>query len=94
MFLYSDIQWTTGDSGGKYGFGVPEALAGINSCDGVNDIIIPGSLTPNIIDTARTSNVNISGLWVFRVDQKQGNIVLSLHSFLCLHFINSAYIGT
>ena len=73
MFLYSDIQWTTGDaSGGKFGFGGIEAFAGINGCDGVNDVIIPGSLTPAIIGITGTSNVNRSGAWMFRVDQVQG----------------------
>ena len=74
IFIYSDIQWTTGDSSdGKFGFGGIEALAGINGCDGVNDIIIPGSLTPAIIGITGTSNVNKSGVWMFRVDQVQGS---------------------
>ena len=75
IFLYNDIQWTSGvDSfGAEYGFGGRQALAGINGCDSVNDIIIPGSSTPNIIDITRTSNVNRPGVWMFRVDQIQGN---------------------
>ena len=50
--------------------------SGINGCDGVNDVIIPGSLTPAIIGITGTSNVNKSGAWMFRVDQVQG-----MHSY-------------
>ena len=84
IFLYSDIQWTTGDnSNGIYGFGGVdgrEAIAGINGCDSVNDIIIPGSLTADIIDITRTSNVNRPGVWMFRVDQVQGNDQIAIHN--------------
>ena len=72
MFLYADgrIQWTTGDdSRGNRGFGGREALAGFNAGDGINYIAIPGSLTPSIIDIARTSNVGIPGIWIFKVGE-------------------------
>ena len=72
IFLYPNgkIQWTTGDdSGGTNGFGGSEALAGINAGDGINNITIPGSLTPNIINIAQTSNVGISGVWMFKVGE-------------------------
>ena len=72
MFLYADgeIQWTTGDdSNGINGLGGTEALAGINVGDGVNHITIPGSLTPSIINIARTSNVGIPGVWMFKVGE-------------------------
>ena len=72
MFLYADgkIQWTTGDaSGGTNGLNGTEALAGINVGDGVNNITISGSLTPNIINIAQTSNVGIPGVWMFKVGE-------------------------
>ena len=72
MFLYADgrIQWTTGDdSGGFNGIGGTEALAGINAGDGVNSVTIPGSLTPDIINITQTSNVNIPGVWMFKVGE-------------------------
>jgi len=69
--LYADglIQWTTGDSaGGVNGTGGLAAQAGINAGDGITSITIPGSGTPAIINIDQTSNVNISGVWVFQVD--------------------------
>ena len=69
IFLYPNgkIQWTTGDESGLDGFGGTEALAGINVGDGINNITIPGSLTPSIINIAQTSNVGIPGVWMFQV---------------------------
>ena len=72
IFLYADgeIQWTTGDfDDGFNGLNGTEALAGINAGDGVNHITIPGSLTPSIIDIADTSNVDIPGVWMFKVGE-------------------------
>ena len=72
MFLYPKgrIQWTTGDaSGGRDGLGGTEALAGINAGDGVNNITIPGSLTPSIVNITGTSNVGIPGVWMFKVGE-------------------------
>ena len=72
ILLYPDgeIQWTTGiASDGFGGLGGTEALAGINVGDGVNDITIPGSLTPNIINITQTSNVGIPGVWMFKVSE-------------------------
>ena len=59
MFLYADgeLQWAN------------NALAGINAGDGINSITIPGSLTPNILNVSLTSNVNISGIWMFQVNE-------------------------
>ena len=36
--------------------------------DGVNHYTVPNSLTPDIVNITRTSNVNQPGLWVFKVD--------------------------
>ena len=45
IFLYADLQWTTGDgSSGTDGLGGTEALGGINAGDGINSFTIPGSL--------------------------------------------------
>ena len=85
IFLYAGqrIQWTTGDdSGGINGLGGTEALAGINTGNGVNFVTIPGSLTPDIINITKTSNVGIPGVWMFRVDQ--GNTLLS-HTHTYIH---------
>ena len=59
MFLYADgeLQWAN------------NALAGINAGDGINSITIPGSLTPNILNVSQTSNVGISGIWMFQVNE-------------------------
>jgi len=69
IFLYADegIQWTTGDVTGTNGLGGSEALAGINAGDGINFMSIIGSLTPNIINITKTSNVGIPGVWMFKV---------------------------
>ena len=70
MFTYPNgkIQWTTGDdSGGIDGLGGTEAVAEINTGDGVNSITIPGSLTPSIINISQTSNVGIPGVWMLTV---------------------------
>jgi len=72
MFLYAcgRIQWTTGDrSNGVNGFGGSEALAGINAGNGVNQFTIPGSRTSEIINIDHTSNVDIPGIWIFRVTE-------------------------
>ena len=55
--MYDDIQWTS------------EALAGINTGDGVNHVTIPGSQSLSMLDIEETSNVGIPGVWIFRVDQ-------------------------
>ena len=68
--MYADgrIQWTTGDSsGGVSGLSGTEALAGINAGDHVDHVIIPGSLTSDIINIARTSNIGNPGVWIFQV---------------------------
>ena len=71
MFLYADLQWTTGGyySGGFDGFGGTEALAGFNAGDQINSYTLPGSITPNIVNIAKTSNVGIPGKWIFTVGQ-------------------------
>ena len=71
IFLYADglIQWTTGDaSGGSGGLGGTPAQVGFNAGDGVRFAIVPGSRTSEIIAIASTSNVEVDGVWIYRVD--------------------------
>ena len=84
MFLYAcdGIQWTTDDhSGGVNGLGGNEALAGINAGDGINSITINGSLTPEIINIDKTSNVGSPGIWMFQI----GKCMLIFHSLYCIY---------
>ena len=70
MFLYAELQWTTGDnSGGYHGFSGTEALAGYNAGDQINSYTIPGSRTSSITNITRTSNVNNPGTWIYKVGQ-------------------------
>ena len=71
LFLFypsGSIQWTTGvDDGGMNGLGGNPASAGIEGAS-QPPFLIPGSNTPSIIDIASTTNVDMPGAWVFRVD--------------------------
>ena len=70
-FLYADgeIQWTTGDaSGGVDGFGGTPAQVGFDAGDGERFFSVPGSQTNEIINIVSTSNINIPGVWTFRVN--------------------------
>ncbi|KAM5132226.1 uncharacterized protein ACMZJ9_019034 [Mantella aurantiaca] len=71
MFNYADIQWTTGTaSGGNLkGTGGTPALAGLNSGYNTGYYQIDSSLTSDIINISTTSNVDVTGRWVFRVDK-------------------------
>lgn len=70
IFQYANglLQWTTGDSaGGTGGLGGMPARAGFNAGDGMTYTEMPGSRTPNMINITDTSNVGVTGLWVFQV---------------------------
>ena len=41
---------------------------GIDGGDRVNHYTVPNSLTPDIVNITRTSNVNQPGLWILKVD--------------------------
>ena len=70
IFLYDDLQWTTGDnSGGIRGLGGTEALVGYNAGDLIHSYTIAGSRTSRIINLKSTSNVGIPGTWMFKVGQ-------------------------
>ena len=85
IFLYEKIQWTTGiSSGGSRGLGGTEALAGINAGNYIYSITIPGSKTPSIINITQTSNVGISGTWMFSLK--------SMISVACLQYCVHALI--
>lgn len=71
IYQYADgeIQWTTSiDSGGMDGVGGNAALVGYNAGDGIRYETVPESMTAEIINITRTSNVDIPGVWVFQVD--------------------------
>ena len=58
MFLYHDIQWSSGTT------------IGFNAGDGVYYYTIPKSLTADgVLNLDRTSNVGIPGMYIYRVDQ-------------------------
>ena len=71
MFLYVDLQWTTGRySFGRDGLGgTHKAVAGFAAGDRINYYTIPGSQTSNITNLTITSNVGIPGTWIFTVGQ-------------------------
>jgi len=56
FFIYSDIEW-----------GI--ANIGFNAGDGVRSFMVPGALTSQTMNIDMGSNVNISGLYIYRVDQ-------------------------
>lgn len=47
------------------------AVAGYNGGDGSSYTMLPGSTSKDILKIQSESNVNVSGLWVFRCDQSQ-----------------------
>ena len=63
--MYADglIQWA------ESAIGSDAALAGYNAGDGVISFTVPVSQTDDIIDIVSTSNVNVPGMWVFRLDE-------------------------
>ena len=73
IFLYvEDLQWTTGDvNGGFNGLGGDEAQVGFDSGNG-SHFNLPVSGTPDVLSLDTTSNVNVSGVWVFRIDESSG----------------------
>ena len=69
IFLYPEggINWTTGDDdGGINGIGGNPARVELTSPLG--NLVIPGSGTGAIINIETQTNVNIPGVFVFRVD--------------------------
>ena len=65
------IQWTTGDANnGVNGLGGIQAQVGFNAGDAVNYFNVPESRTSAIINITQTSNVNVSGQWIFQVQNR------------------------
>ena len=60
-FLYVDIQWG------------PGAQIGINAGDGVNFITVPEALSSATIDMELMSNINVTGVFIYRVDNGNEN---------------------
>ena len=46
------------------------ALVGYNAGDGIVSYTVPESLTYDILRIASTSNVDVPGMWVFRLDEE------------------------
>ena len=67
IYLYADgeIQWAISED-----FSSLPAQVGFNAGDGIRFFAVPESRTPEIINIATTSNVDIPGVWMFRVDQE------------------------
>lgn len=70
LFLYKDIQWTSGDSptyNSMNGFGGSPAQIGFNAGDGVHSYTIPMSQTDSVVNITETSNIGVPGAWAFLV---------------------------
>ncbi|XP_078509936.1 alpha-tectorin-like [Lissotriton helveticus] len=72
IFNYYHIQWTSGRSTGgdrNTGLGGTPAQAGMCGSGRMQYYNIPVSMTPDILHIGSASNINMTGRWVFRVDQ-------------------------
>ncbi|XP_028410519.1 sushi domain-containing protein 2-like isoform X2 [Dendronephthya gigantea] len=63
IFLYNKITWTFGSASDN-----TAAQAGFNAGDGIRYFNIPNSRTPAIINIASTSNCQVPGKWIFKID--------------------------
>ena len=99
-FLYANglIQWTTGEaSGGIDGLGGSPAQCGFDAGDQTRFFAHPASGTAAIINIALTTNINIFGLWSFRVDggniAQPGTLSTVVYCFLyLLYFITRIFL--
>ncbi len=64
--LYADIQWGSG------------AQIGFNAGDGVRSFMVPEALTDATVDIDLMSNINVPGVFLYRVDDL---------GCKCLHFM-------
>ncbi|XP_013925027.1 PREDICTED: alpha-tectorin [Thamnophis sirtalis] len=74
MFNYEEINWTTGTASGGdplTGLGGVMAQAGFNGGNSTNYFSIPASRTPDIVNIEETTNVNVPGRWVFKIDGRE-----------------------
>ena len=56
FFIYGDIEWGDG------------ANIGFNAGDGIRSFMIPGALTAQSRNIEDGSNVNVTGVYIYRVD--------------------------
>ena len=71
IFVYEDrgINWTTSDrNGGINGLGGRPALVGFDSGDGTI-FNLPGSGTASVVNLTSTSNIQVPGVFVFRISR-------------------------
>ncbi|XP_068098423.1 uncharacterized protein [Hyperolius riggenbachi] len=67
LLNYDDLQWSSVNASSNLTDG-PLALAGLNSGYSTGYYTLPGSMTLDIVNLSSTSNVNVTGRWVFKVD--------------------------
>ena len=56
FFIYHDIQW-----GGR-------ANVGFNAGDGTRSFMVPGALTNQVLNIDKGSNVDVTRVYIYRVD--------------------------
>ncbi|XP_014350371.1 alpha-tectorin, partial [Latimeria chalumnae] len=74
MFNYGHISWTTGTASGGdplTGLGGVAAQVGFNGGNSSNYFSLPTSRTNEVVNIEETTNVNLPGRWIFRIDGKQ-----------------------
>ena len=57
FFTYGDIQWGAG------------ANIGFSAGDGARSFMVPGALTNQVLNIDKGSNVNMTGVYIYRVDR-------------------------
>ncbi|XP_019725167.1 alpha-tectorin isoform X1 [Hippocampus comes] len=71
LFIYEEITWSTGTASGGdplTGLGGTTAQSGFNGGEVGHFLNLPGSRSNDVVNIEQTTNVNIPGRWVFRVD--------------------------
>ncbi|XP_063799566.1 alpha-tectorin [Pseudophryne corroboree] len=74
MFNYVEITWTTGTASGGdplTGLGGVMAQAGFIGGNLTTFFSVPGSRSPDIVNIEETTNVNMPGRWLFKIDGKE-----------------------
>lgn len=51
--------------------GSSPALVGFNAGDGTNALVLPTSLTAEVLQVASTGNTGMDGRWLFRLDSSE-----------------------
>ncbi|CAL8305053.1 alpha-tectorin [Gadus morhua] len=71
IFNYGEVLWSTGTASGGdplTGLGGTTAQSGFNGGDIGHFFNLPGSRSNDVVNIEQTTNVNVPGRWVFRVD--------------------------